>query len=144
MNHFIHLIFAILKNNCIYYLGQKESAHTALIFNVMYIFSDINFIGKNNHEFDLLIFTQRWPVTTCLTWMEESHKHTCSLPSPKEIWTIHGIWPTKFGTIGPAFCNSSATFNPDELKPFQSQLEQFWLNIEAGTFCYNLFVFIID
>lgn len=55
------------------------------------------------------------------------------MPSPKEIWTIHGIWPTKLHTIGPAFCNKSATFDFKTLAPIESQLEQFWLNIEKGT-----------
>lgn len=93
---------------------------------------DIQFIADGNHEFDLLIFTQQWPVTTCLEWMESSKSHSCKLPSPKEIWTIHGVWPTRFGTIGPAFCNKSAKFDLDELKPFMDQLEQFWINVEKG------------
>ena len=64
--------------------------------------------------------------------MEEHTDNTCILPSQKEIWTIHGVWPTRFGSIGPAFCNKSATFDLDELKPFEEQLDQFWINIEKG------------
>lgn len=64
--------------------------------------------------------------------METSKSHKCLLPSPKEIWTIHGVWPTRFGSIGPAFCNKSATFDIDQLEPFMDQLEQFWINIEEG------------
>lgn len=90
------------------------------------------FIADDNHAFDLLIFTQQWPVTTCIEWMESSKEHTCLLPSPKEIWTIHGVWPTRFGTLGPAFCNKTATFDPDQLEPFKDQLQQFWINIEKG------------
>lgn len=93
---------------------------------------DVQFIADNNHEFDLLIFTQRWPVTGCIEWLERSDSNSCSLPSPKEIWTIHGVWPTRFGTIGPAFCNTSATFDIETLKPFEDQLKQFWINIENG------------
>lgn len=104
-----------------------------------YSSDDLLFIADDNHEFDLLIFTQQWPVTTCIEWMEFNKQHTCLLPSPKEIWTIHGVWPTRFGTIGPAFCNKTATFDPDQLTPFKDQLEQFWLNIENGTFVTDYF-----
>lgn len=64
--------------------------------------------------------------------MEEKKNNVCLLPSQKGIWTIHGIWPTRFGSIGPAFCNKSAVFDVDTLKPFMEQLQQFWLNIEKG------------
>ncbi|XP_037042270.1 ribonuclease Oy isoform X2 [Bradysia coprophila] len=94
---------------------------------------DVQFIADNNHDFDVLIFTQVWPVTGCISWMEQGHHHTCTLPSPKEIWTIHGVWPTRFGTIGPGFCNRSATFDVDTLRPFEDQLKQFWINIHKGT-----------
>lgn len=93
---------------------------------------DVQFVADDNHNFDLLIFTQVWPVTGCISWMEQGHSHTCILPSPKEIWTIHGVWPTRFGTMGPAFCNSSATFDVNTLRPFEDQLKQFWMNIHKG------------
>uniref|UniRef100_A0A336MN48 CSON014506 protein n=1 Tax=Culicoides sonorensis TaxID=179676 RepID=A0A336MN48_CULSO len=85
------------------------------------------------HDFDIFIFTQSWPVSVCLKWKEQSSGNECSLPSPKEIWTIHGIWPTKLNTIGPAFCNNSAKFDPNQIKPIESQLEQFWKNVEKNT-----------
>lgn len=85
------------------------------------------------HDFDVLIFTQHWPVTVCYEWKEKNENHQCLLPSPKEIWTIHGIWPTKFHTIGPSFCNNSAKFDIGQIEPIQNQLEVYWLNIESGT-----------
>lgn len=94
--------------------------------------NDIEFIEDNNHEFNVLIFTQRWPITGCMEWMEEKKDNVCILPSQKEIWIIHGVWPTRFGSIGPSFCNKSANFDLDSLKPFEEQLEQFWINIEKG------------
>jgi len=90
-----------------------------------------NRIDKN--YFDILIFTQQWPATVCYTWKERSKNNQCILPSPKEVWTIHGIWPTKFHTKGPAHCNDSLNFNIDALKPIEKQLEHFWLNVEKGT-----------
>lgn len=80
-----------------------------------------------------MIFTQQWPATVCYTWKEKSETHQCILPSPREIWTIHGIWPTKFHTKGPRNCNDSMEFNIDKIEPILKQLEQFWLNIEKGT-----------
>lgn len=101
-------------------------------FSFSYEFSDVEFIESNNHKFDVLIFTQRWPITSCLEWMEEKQNNVCLLPSQKGIWTIHGIWPTRFGSIGPAFCNKSAEFDVNTLQPFREQLQQYWLNIEKG------------
>ncbi|XP_055639295.1 ribonuclease Oy [Toxorhynchites rutilus septentrionalis] len=83
-------------------------------------------------DFDLLIFTQRWPITSCYEWREQSASHICGLPSPKNIWTIHGIWPTKLNTIGPSFCDKSATFNVTALQSIEQQLEQFWINVEKN------------
>lgn len=87
---------------------------------------------EEDPDFDLLIFTQRWPITACYEWREKSSSNVCGLPSPKNIWTIHGIWPTKLNTIGPAFCDKTAVFNVTELNAIESQLEQFWINVEKN------------
>lgn len=87
---------------------------------------------EEDPDFDLLIFTQRWPITACYEWREKSASNLCSLPSPKNIWTIHGIWPTKKSTIGPSFCNKTAIFNVTELESIELQLEQFWINVEKN------------
>lgn len=87
---------------------------------------------EEDPEFDLLIFTQRWPITACYEWREKSPDHICGLPSAQNIWTIHGIWPTKLNTIGPSFCNKTAVFNVTELDPIEKQLEQFWINVEKN------------
>lgn len=41
-------------------------------------------------EWDSLLFTVHWPVTTCLIWKEGKPGHTCILPE-NHVWTIHGI-----------------------------------------------------
>ncbi|XP_058451709.1 ribonuclease Oy [Malaya genurostris] len=87
---------------------------------------------EEDPDFDLLIFTQRWPITACYEWREKSASNVCGLPSPKNIWTIHGIWPTKRNTMGPSFCNKTAIFNVTELDPIEPQLEQFWINVEKN------------
>lgn len=69
-----------------------------------------------------------------MEWMEKKKDNVCLLPSQKEIWIIHGVWPTRYGSIGPAFCNKSSTFDINTLKPIEEQLEQFWINIEKGLF----------
>lgn len=89
-------------------------------------------ILEEDPHFDLLIFTQRWPITACYEWREKSSSNVCGLPSPRNIWTIHGIWPTKLNTIGPSFCNKTAVFNVTELAPIEQQLEQFWTNVEKN------------
>ncbi|XP_052893165.1 ribonuclease Oy [Anopheles moucheti] len=84
------------------------------------------------HPFDLLIFTQRWPITACYEWRETGKGHICSLPTPATVWTIHGIWPTKYNTIGPAFCNKSAIFDLSQLTSIEQQLKEHWLNVEKN------------
>lgn len=69
-----------------------------------------------------------------MEWMEHNKDNVCILPSQKEIWIIHGVWPTRYGSIGPYYCNKSADFDIDALKPFEDQLQQYWINIEKGLF----------
>lgn len=88
--------------------------------------------GRSNQDFDILIFTQRWPITDCMTWMNRGGDNVCLLPSQRDAWLIHGVWPTKYGTIGPGFCNRSAPFDLDSLEPLIDQMRQYWLNIEKG------------
>ncbi|XP_067009974.2 ribonuclease Oy [Anabrus simplex] len=86
-----------------------------------------------DHSWDILIFTQHWPNTVCMEWKEKLKQHTCILPRIKNSWTVHGIWPTKLGTIGPQFCNHSLHFDPEKLQPIRGKLEQEWLNVYNGT-----------
>lgn len=79
----------------------------------------------------MLVFTQRWPITGCMEWMDKSKNHECILPSQRGIWTIHGVWPTRFGSIGPQFC-TKGEFNITELDQLKNELDQFWINIEKG------------
>lgn len=89
--------------------------------------------GRGN-DFDVLIFTQQWPATVCYEWMEEKKDHACLLPSAKDVWTIHGIWPTKYGTLGPFHCNDTWVFDINQVAGIEKQMEQFWINIEKGLF----------
>ncbi|KAE9529714.1 hypothetical protein AGLY_011810 [Aphis glycines] len=85
---------------------------------------------KDPHSWDILIFTQTWPNTLCYSWKSQNPAHTCYLPSDKSIWTVHGIWPTKYGTEGPQFCNKSLVFNPVDIYGIKDKLNQYWPDIE--------------
>ncbi|VVC38408.1 Ribonuclease T2, His active site 1,Ribonuclease T2-like,Ribonuclease T2, His active site 2 [Cinara cedri] len=91
---------------------------------------------KNSHppeepnSWDLIIFTQTWPQTLCYTWEENNPHHTCNFPKQKNLWTVHGLWPTKLGTIGPAFCNKSISFDPKALYSIEEQIHEYWVDIE--------------
>ncbi|XP_070149814.1 ribonuclease Oy-like [Polyergus mexicanus] len=91
---------------------------------------------RESNKFDVLIFTQRWPLTACFMWKEKSEKHDCSLPKRDE-WTIHGIWPTRYNTLGPEYCNKSLPFNPSVLAPLKSQLQENWIDIQDGSDPYS-------
>lgn len=91
---------------------------------------------RAEHSWDLIIFTQSWPPTVCKIWSDNKPSHTCNLPSP-EHWSIHGIWPTKLGTKGPAFCNKTWLFDPEQVKPIEDDLEKLWINVEEGTSTYS-------
>jgi len=96
-------------------------------------------IGIKNNEFDVLIFTQRWPLTACFEWENKSRineTHTCSLPKHEE-WTIHGIWPTKYNTIGPTFCYNGLPFNSSTLTPIENELKENWIDIQNGSRPYS-------
>lgn len=55
------------------------------------------------------------------------------LPSTNGAWTIHGIWPTKNGTMGPFFCDRDWVFNRTAVEDLIPQMEQCWTNVEKGT-----------
>ncbi|XP_073836818.1 ribonuclease X25 [Musca autumnalis] len=84
-----------------------------------------------NYDWDILIFTQQWPVTTCYHWREEDKDHDCKLPAAKEFWTVHGVWPTKKGHFGPSFCNKTASFDINLLNDIKDELNHFWPDIDG-------------
>ena len=38
-----------------------------------------------------------------------------SFTAASKIWTVHGLWPTKDGEIGPSYCDRSAKFDPEKV-----------------------------
>lgn len=66
--------------------------------------------------------------------MNKQSGNICILPSQKDAWLIHGVWPTKYGKFGPFFCNASAPFDINSLNPIIDQMKQYWTNIEKGKY----------
>ncbi|CAL1677943.1 unnamed protein product [Lasius platythorax] len=106
------------------------------LLSLLYITQGRKSGKQTSNEFDVLIFTQHWPLTACFLWKESSQKHSCSLPKRDE-WTIHGIWPTKYNTLGPEYCNRSLPFNASALAPLQSELKENWIDIQNGSEPYS-------
>lgn len=106
-------------------------AATLLVLCSIALFSRVQKL-KTDKDWDLLIFTQHWPNTVCLLWEEQNEDipQTCSFPKQRDIWTIHGVWPTKYGTKGPEFCNSSYHFNSSQLEPIENDLKEYWIDVE--------------
>ncbi|PSN51011.1 hypothetical protein C0J52_07447 [Blattella germanica] len=106
---------------------------SSYIFSISIVcFSLYSFSSAKDHDWDILIFTQHWPLTVCLQWKEQLPQHSCLLPR-KNAWTVHGIWPTKLGTKGPLFCNNSLHFNETQLVPIEVELEQYWADVHNSS-----------
>ena len=41
-------------------------------------------------------------------------------------WTVHGLWPNRYGEINPLFCNKSWLYEEQEMEPILAELEEFW------------------
>jgi len=82
---------------------------------------------RDNH-FDLLVFTQHWPYTTCLDWEEKRHGSCSKIGRP--AWSVHGLWPTQFHRIAPSFCNSSWPFDVKVLEDIRGDMDTYWPDIE--------------
>nr|CAD7200575.1 unnamed protein product [Timema douglasi] len=129
-------------------------------FTVIICFQPVAGVSSNKEsEWDLLVFSQQWPATTCHEWKEKLAQHTCTMPVPRGAWTVHGICIASGATgslvvtevsdpASPRFhphsvrgrgllshcciCNS-LHFNVSMISSIRPQLEQFWANIENGT-----------
>ncbi|XP_028131257.1 ribonuclease Oy [Diabrotica virgifera virgifera] len=89
------------------------------------------------HDWDFLMFSQRWPITSCAEWEDKKSGNTCVFPPDRTQWIVHGMWPTKNGTEGPLFCPSAIHFDPDLLDPMLDALKAQWTNVEANTKVYS-------
>jgi len=102
-----------------------------ILINTWYAFA------RHATNWDFLIFSQRWPITTCVDWQESKVNHTCNFPTPRNIWTVHGVWPTTISQFGPFFCNKTAKFDVKSIESILPALENYWTNVEADTGLYS-------
>lgn len=87
---------------------------------------------SNNIEWDVLIFTQTWPPSDCISWRSKNNKCRNLRDTKEEQWTIHGIWPTKWGTHGPSFCDTSKVFNQSSIYDLMTRMKSQWAPIEES------------
>ncbi|XP_045476052.1 ribonuclease T2-like [Harmonia axyridis] len=86
--------------------------------------------GSSN-DFDRLILAQLWPVTECINWRARDPKNMCNLPKNKNAFTVHGLWPSKSGTLGPKFCKTDLQYSPNTLNPIITDMNERWTDIHA-------------
>ncbi|XP_050524773.1 uncharacterized protein LOC126896220 isoform X2 [Daktulosphaira vitifoliae] len=103
---------------------------TIITFGLGCTYLGLTMKKPDSDSWDILIFTQTWPTTLCYTWKEHNASHECHYPPVKNQWTIHGIWPTKLGTIGPGFCNKTMVFDENALYGIKDDLNKYWTDIE--------------
>lgn len=85
-------------------------------------------------DWDMIIFSQQWPITRCIDHTERHPGASCSLyKNMTGTWTVHGLWPTLAGTRGPTFCNTSWPFVEAKVADIESNLVKYWTNIYADT-----------
>jgi len=82
---------------------------------------------KHDNHFDLFVFTQHWPYTSCLDWEK---KHGSCRNNMRPAWSVHGLWPTQFHKIAPGFCNDSYPFDVSTLEPVMDQMDAYWPDVE--------------
>ncbi|XP_014680659.1 PREDICTED: ribonuclease Oy-like isoform X3 [Priapulus caudatus] len=80
-------------------------------------------------EWDYLTYAQFWPTSDCIHL--NSTGVPCKIPEKTKSWTVHGLWPTHTGTIGPGYCNDSWPFNVSLLKTIESDLLVRWPSYET-------------
>jgi len=88
-------------------------------------------IGKyqsNAYEWDHIIFTQRWPESTC-EYLNATGKHACEIPSQTKTWVVHGLWPSLGDSIGPNYCNNSWSFDASKIESILPELKVNWTNL---------------
>jgi len=80
-------------------------------------------------DFNELKFTQVWGYGSCLQFKGETRGQIpCRYEDKPSIWSIHGIWPTETGTMGPNFCEK-VKFDPSLVAPIEPQLALAWYEI---------------
>lgn len=96
--------------------------------------------GKGNpnqsNEFDMIVFAQQWPQSVCIEG-NLTHHYACSVAQNISTWTVHGMWPTVNGTLGPNYCDDTNKFQPGPIAPILSELVEHWPNLHTDDTFYG-------
>lgn len=84
---------------------------------------------------DFFLFVQEHPSGNCES-INQAHGG-CAFPKNASTFTMHGIWPTLTGTLGPNFCDPSAIFDPSEIESILPALVAGWTNMLLDTSFYS-------
>jgi ribonuclease T2 len=120
MMHLNHKLLALLLSIAYVTAGKSFSLHETKL--------------SGDNDWDYLLFVQRWPASSCVDG-HITNGVPCNIPAniSSTDWVLHGLWPTKTGSIGPENCNTSATWDVNLVNPILSDLESYWPNFESNT-----------
>lgn len=91
-------------------------------------------------SYEILVLAQSWPQTSCWNlnkqWPgEEAICSKCRMPKNKNIWTIHGLWPSNRYGKHPSYCNNEK-YNPNLISSsLRTMMEEKWptFNLKMNT-----------
>lgn len=63
--------------------------------------------------------------------MTMNNENACNLPK-QNSWIVHGIWPSKYASFGPEFCENNSPIEMNEMQPIIQRLRENWPNIYKG------------
>ncbi|KAK2180622.1 hypothetical protein NP493_435g02067 [Ridgeia piscesae] len=84
--------------------------------------------SHSDGDFEFFVYAQQWPPTVCVQ-ADVTHKHQCRIPNNVTTWSVHGLWPSNHRGMGPSFCNKTAKFDPNAIRPIENLLLKFWPNL---------------
>uniref|UniRef100_T1GUS5 Uncharacterized protein n=1 Tax=Megaselia scalaris TaxID=36166 RepID=T1GUS5_MEGSC len=96
--------------------------------------------GNRTIEWNVIVFTQQWALTYCHVWRLANETNKCNLETIMEnnFWRVHGIWPTKVGTMGPNYCEYVEFDVKIANRLGKHYLERIWTHIDAKNKSENL------
>lgn len=89
---------------------------------------ELSEIPSKKHEIDVFILKARWPDTACYILKLGNESSICSLPKEKN-WIVAGLWPEIIGTNKHINCNSSATFDLNQLAKIRADLNAKFISV---------------
>ncbi|XP_071484871.1 ribonuclease Oy-like [Diadema antillarum] len=113
--------------------ASKEQVDTRTRANVTssYKRDRLNKLFRNRStesDWTELVLTIQWPQTFCMAYNSTATREDdkCVVPESQSNWTLHGLWPSNPGEIGPVSCNNSWQFDVKKVSDLVPQLEKDW------------------